>query len=71
MYLKCIEIENFRNYSKLKISFKKGINIIYGENGQGKTNLLESIYFLAMTKSYRSYIDSNLIKDNENYFKLK
>lgn len=70
MYLKNIKIKNFRNYKNLDISFKKGINIIYGENGQGKTNLLESIYFLAMTKSHRSYIDNNLINNEESLFKL-
>ena len=43
--------------------FYKGINIIYGDNAQGKTNLLESIYVLGLTKSHRSFIDDNLIKN--------
>ena len=55
---------NFRNYNTLSLNFHKGINIIYGENGQGKTNLLEAIYVLALTKSHRSFIDKNLIKEN-------
>ena len=53
MYLKRVELKNFRNYSSLKISFNKGINIIYGNNAQGKTNLLESIYVLALTNTFR------------------
>lgn len=70
MYLRNINIINFRNYDKLSLKFEKGINIIYGSNGQGKTNLLESLYVLGMTKSHRSYIDNNLIKNNKNFFKI-
>lgn len=66
MYIKNILLKNFRNYSDLNINFKNGINIIYGENAQGKTNLLESIYVLGLTKSHRSYIDNNLIKNGED-----
>lgn len=65
MYLKSIDVKNFRNYNHLSIDLNKGINIIYGKNAQGKTNLLESIYFLALTKSHRSFIDDNLIKNGE------
>lgn len=70
MYLKSIKIQNFRNYDNLSLNFEKGLNIIYGNNGQGKTNLLESLYVLGMTKSHRSYIDNNLIKDDKNSFKI-
>lgn len=70
MYIKDINLVNFRNYDKLTLNFDKGINIIYGNNGQGKTNLLESIYVLAITKSHRSYIDNHLIKNNKNYLKI-
>ena len=66
MFIKSIYLNKFRNYDKLKIDFKNGINIIVGENGQGKTNLLESIYVLGLTKSHRSFIDNNLIKEGEN-----
>lgn len=66
MYLKSIDIKNFRNYDHLSIELNKGINIIYGKNAQGKTNLLESIYFLALTKSHRSFIDDNLIKNEKD-----
>lgn len=70
MYLKNIKLCNFRNYDNLNLKLDKGLNIIYGNNGQGKTNLVESIYVLGMTKSHRSYIDNNLIKYNKNYFKI-
>ncbi len=66
MYLKSIHIQNFRNYEKCDITFSPGINIIYGKNAQGKTNLLESIYVLGLTKSHRSFIDQNLIKEGES-----
>ena len=71
MYLKNIQIQNFRNYDKLSLNFEKGINIIYGSNGQGKTNLLESLYVLGMTKSHRNYIDNSLIKEDKDFFKIK
>ena len=66
MILKKLELRNFRNYEYLVTRFYKGINIIYGDNAQGKTNLLESIYVLGITKSHRSFIDNNLIKDGQN-----
>ncbi len=65
MILKNISIINFRNYKKLDLDLNDKINIIYGQNGQGKTNILESIYVLALTKSHRSFIDNNLIKNGE------
>jgi DNA replication and repair protein RecF len=67
MILKKIDLINFRNYEKLSVRFYKGINIIYGDNAQGKTNLLESIYVLGITKSHRSFIDNNLIMDAKNF----
>ena len=67
MILKKIDLINFRNYEKLSVRFYKGINIIYGDNAQGKTNLLESIYVLGITKSHRSFIDNNLIMDTKNF----
>ncbi len=70
MYIKDICLTNFRNYDTLSLTFHKGINIIYGENAQGKTNLLESIYVLALTKSHRSFIDKTLIKENSEKSKI-
>lgn len=71
MYIKQLKLQNFRNYNNLKVSFKNGINIIYGKNAQGKTNLLEGIYVLGLTKSHRSFIDTNLIKNNQNYLTIE
>lgn len=71
MYLKKIKLHNFRNYEKLSISLTKGINIIYGKNAQGKTNLLESIYVLGFTKSHRAFIDDSLIKMNNEYLTIE
>ena len=68
MYLKRISLRNFRNYSCLKISFNKGINIIYGNNAQGKTNLLESIYVLALTNTFRNVYDKDLIMKDRKFF---
>lgn len=71
MILKKIELTNFRNYEKLSTRFYKGVNIIYGDNAQGKTNLLESIYVLGLTKSHRSFIDNNLIRKEAEFLSIK
>ncbi len=70
MKINNISICNFRNYENLCIDFNEGINIFIGNNGVGKTNILESIYVLAITKSHRSYIDKNLINSSKNIMKL-
>lgn len=70
MILKHIKLGNFRNYESLELKFSDGINILYGKNAQGKTNLLESIYVLALTKSHRSFIDHSLIKEGESSSKI-
>ena len=70
MKINTLEIHNFRNYEKLKLEFNNNINIFIGNNGEGKTNILESIYVLAITKSHRSYIDKNLITNNKNVMKI-
>ena len=71
MYIKKLKLHDFRNYKNLNITLTKGINIIYGENAQGKTNLLESIYVLGLTKSHRSFIDNNLINNNSEYLTIE
>lgn len=70
MFLKSLELNNFRNVSKISLTFDKNINIFIGNNAQGKTNILESIYFLAITRSHRTNNDLNLIKSSELYAKL-
>ena len=71
MFLRNIFISNFRNYDQLSLELSPNINIIYGNNYQGKTNLLESIYVLALTKSHRSFIDNSLIKTGQKEAKIK
>jgi len=66
--LRKIKLVNFRNYKTFNINFQKNMNIIVGDNAQGKTNILESIYTLALTKSYRTTNDSNLIRLNQEKF---
>lgn len=71
MYIKKIKLENFRNYEKEEIEFDKNINIIYGDNAQGKTNILESIFVCSLGKSFRTNKDKELIKKNKNYSKIE
>src|SRR5690625_2298667 len=61
MFINELSLQNYRNYRSLDITFDNKINVIKGENAQGKTNLLESIYLLAFTKSYRASTDRELI----------
>lgn len=70
MILKQLSVKNFRNYDSANINLSSKINIFFGKNAQGKTNLLESIYFLSFTKSHRSFIDNTLIKNGENFLKI-
>lgn len=63
-------LKNYRNYENIKLKFNKGINIIIGDNAQGKTNILESIYFLSITKSYRTSDDFNLINHRKDFAKI-
>ena len=71
MFLNKILLTNFRNYSNLELNFDKNINIFIGNNAQGKTNILESIYVLSITKSHRCNKDLFLIKNNSLYTKIK
>lgn len=70
MFLKKLNLSNFRNISNLNLEFNNNINIFIGNNAQGKTNILESIYFLAITKSHRTHNELNLIKSEELYTKV-
>ncbi|MDD6328195.1 MAG: DNA replication/repair protein RecF [Lachnospiraceae bacterium] len=61
MYIDSLALQQFRNYESAEISFSHGINILYGDNAQGKTNILEAIYMLATTKSHRGNKDREMI----------
>ena len=54
MYINKVKLENFRNYENQEIEFDKNVNIIYGDNAQGKTNILESIFICSLGKSFRT-----------------
>ena len=62
MWISNIKIKNFRNYTDEKIELNKNINVFYGENAQGKTNIIEAIYLTAMGKSYRTKKESEFYK---------
>ena len=70
MIIKNISLRNYRNYEKVDVNFDEKINYFIGNNGQGKTNLLEAILFLSLTKSHRINDDKKLIKDNNNFSKI-
>lgn len=71
MYIEHLILENYRNYKHLDIKFENKVNVILGENAQGKTNMLESIYVLAMAKSHRTTNDKELIMWDEDYAKIE
>lgn len=71
MFLKNITFRNFRNYESLRLQFSPGVNLITGENAQGKTNILEGIYFLSTAKSHRTNRDDELIQRGSLWFYLK
>ena len=66
MWIKKIKLNNFRNYQEQEINFEKNINIFYGENAQGKTNIIEAIFLSSMGKSFRAKKDKEMIKLSEN-----
>lgn len=71
MIIKSLELANYRNYNYLNIEFDQGVNILYGDNAQGKTNILEAIYYSAMTKSHKSSKDKEIINMNEEEAHIK
>ena len=62
MQLNSLKLLNFRNYDDLYIDFNKKVNLLVGKNGQGKTNIVESIYMLSFGKSFRTSKDKEIIK---------
>ena len=71
MYLKQLSIINFKNHSEFEGTFSKKINCIVGNNGMGKTNLLDAIHYLSFCKSYFNSIDSQNIKHTEGFFVIQ
>lgn len=71
MFLEFIKVKQFRNYPQVTIDLNPSVNVFIGENAQGKTNLLEAIYVLAMAKSHRTPHDKELIQWGESYAKIE
>ena len=65
MIIKSIELADYRNYNSLNMEFDKGTNILYGDNAQGKTNILEAIFLSATTKSHKGSKDREIVNFNK------
>ena len=73
MYIESIQLKNFRNYESLSIDLDKGTNILYGNNAQGKTNVLEAVYLCSTSKSHRGSKDKDIIQfgQEESHIRLQ
>jgi len=71
MRLDKLSLVNFKNYGRCSFSFCPGLNFIYGNNGNGKTNILESISYLSYTKSFLQNTESDCLKYGEAAFEIK
>lgn len=71
LYIKRVGLKNFRNYQSLDIEMGEGVNIFYGQNAQGKTNIMEAVYLASTGKSHRTQKDSELIRWNEEDARVK
>ncbi len=70
MFLKRLGLINFRNITKVSLEFDKYINLIYGQNGQGKTSILEAIYTLALTKSFKAKSEKIFLQNSKNQMEI-
>ena len=71
MYIKSLELKNYRNYENFSIEFSKNLNLIVGQNAQGKTNLIEAISLSSIGKSFRTSKDNELLKFGEETATIK
>ena len=71
MILKHLSILNYKNIAQADLDFSPGINCFIGQNGEGKTNLLDAVYFLSMCKSAISNLDTNCIRHSEDVMMLQ
>jgi DNA replication and repair protein RecF len=71
MYLRKLNLVHFKNYEQLDIEFSEKINCFVGNNGAGKTNLLDAIYYLSLTKSYFNTIDTQNITNGQDFFMIQ
>jgi DNA replication and repair protein RecF len=71
MQVERIELTGFRNYGNLDIRVYPGVNVFYGDNAQGKTNILESIYMCACARSHRTARDADIIRHENDFYSIK
>jgi len=71
MYIKSLSLKNFRNYDTLELELSPEKNIFYGLNGQGKTNIIEALYYLQSGKSYRCQKEKEVIKFGQSYARIE
>ncbi|QPC47935.1 DNA replication/repair protein RecF [Mangrovibacillus cuniculi] len=71
MFITDLTLKQYRNYDDLHVKFQNQVNVFIGENAQGKTNVMESIYVLAMAKSHRTANDKELIQWEKDYAKIE
>lgn len=70
MYLQQLSLLNFKNYTEAELQFSDGVNVFAGNNGAGKTNILDAVHYLSLCKSYFNPIDSQQIKKDADFFML-
>jgi DNA replication and repair protein RecF len=70
MYLQRLTVNNFKNYEQAELSFSEKINCLVGDNGEGKTNLLDAIFYLSFCKSFFNPIDTQNIRHGEEFFAI-
>ena len=71
MHIERLALTDYRNYTSLELSFSSEINVLIGENAQGKTNIMEAIYVLSMAKSHRTSNDRELKSWNQENGKIE
>ena len=71
MFIESIELLNYRNYEQLHIDFHEGTNVLYGDNAQGKTNILEAVYVCSTTKSHKGSKDKDIVRFGEEESHIK
>ena len=71
MFLQRLSLFNFKNHGQFEFRFDRKFICLVGNNGVGKTNILDAIYYLSVTKSHFNYLDAQLIKHGEDYFRLE
>lgn len=70
MHIGHLRIKDFRNYQHSEIDFSDGLNVIHGRNGQGKTSILEAIYYLCLSRSFKTQDDASVVRFDQTFFDI-